>query len=141
MDYEFSDDPINSPNLGEDAIRMSLMDGPSDHDYGQRHFSRLVKSQDIKVGEDEVTINVEVTDNINGGFIGGFDITEDFPGGTKERYEATITMDRTDYDDRMEDHRILDSPHRIVLPTVKEWAQNATFQADIEPIPDELRHD
>ncbi|WP_435358460.1 hypothetical protein [Haloarchaeobius sp. DFWS5] len=142
MDYTFTEsDPINSPDVGVDEIRFSIVDSPGDHDYGQRTFSRIVSGEVIETTDSEVVVKVNVVDNINGGMFGLVDYQHDAPGGTRVEYEKELRFDRKKVESRIPDNSPIPmSLTKAVVPDVMDWAKKGEFKAEPEDFPDEFRY-
>jgi len=140
MEYSFQErddfQPINSPRIEKDEINFALIDTPGAHDHGQRTFSRKVVGEVIEQTGDSVVVEIEVSDNVNGGFFGMADIGMDGPGGTKVTYEKRLEIDQDEVERRQEDGLVRRSMTQAVLPDVKEWAKEAEFRAETEPFPE-----
>lgn len=140
MEYQFQDDHIPSYHTGEADLVLSYMDGPRDPDHAQHVFSRYIKADIVEENDDEVVLEREVSDNVNGGMFWMGDITEDYPGGEKIVFSETLRIRREkDYERLMEGAAIQMPLRERITPEVKEWNESTEFRSEPKPVPEDFK--
>ena len=141
MDYEFKDEPTPTRQFDGRDVVISYMDTAGDHNHGNRTIARYIEA-DVTENNDEVIVEIEAIDNINGG-VGMFgSITDDLPGGEKVEFSDEIRIDKREVESRKpDDLPELMSTSELVMRDIKEWSQNAEFRAEPKKIPEGFRYE